>query len=104
MIQTEFTQLGLPDAPGVYFFMAADGSILYIGRATSLRDRVRSYFSDDLIKTRGLLLVDMVTQAKTITHIQTDSVLEAILLEASEIKKYQPPYNTIGKASLVKIM
>ncbi len=97
MIQAEFTQLGLPDAPGVYFFMAADGSILYIGRATSLRDRVRSYFSDDLIKTRGLLLVDMVTQAKTITHIQTDSVLEAILLEASEIKKYQPPYNTKEK-------
>lgn len=93
----EYTQLGLPDAPGVYFFLDARGTILYIGRATSLRDRVRSYFSDDLIKTRGPLLVDMVTQAKTITHIQTDSVLEAILLEASEIKKYQPAYNTKEK-------
>jgi excinuclease ABC subunit C len=68
-----------------------------VGRATSLRDRVRSYFGDDLIDTRGPMLVDMVTLAKKVEHIETDSVLEAIILEANLIKKHQPKYNTLEK-------
>jgi excinuclease ABC subunit C len=87
----------LPDNPGVYFFKDAHGKILYIGRATSLRDRVRSYFSDDLFDTRGQLLVDMVAQAAKIDHMETDSVLEAIILEANLIKQHQPYYNTAEK-------
>lgn len=71
--------------------------ILYIGKATSLKDRVRSYFSSDLIKTRGMLLVDMVARAETVKYIETDSVLEALILEANEIKKHQPYYNTKEK-------
>jgi excinuclease ABC subunit C len=91
------TQANLPDSPGVYFFKDEKGEILYIGRATSLRDRVRSYFSNDLIATRGMLLVDMVTKAHKIEFTETDSVLEAIILESNLIKKHQPYYNTQEK-------
>jgi excinuclease ABC subunit C len=87
----------LPDTPGIYFFLGKDREILYIGKATSLRDRVRSYFGPDLIQTRGRLLVDMVSLASTIEFTQTDSVLEALLLEANLIKNHQPKYNTKEK-------
>ena len=87
MTSQDFKNLSLPEAPGVYFFKDEQGNILYIGRATSLHDRVRSYFSNDLIATRGPLLVDMVTKATTIEHMQTDSVLEAVILESNEIPK-----------------
>lgn len=93
----EFKNIELPEAPGVYFFKDAKNEILYIGRATSLHDRVRSYFSNDLLVTRGPLLVDMVTKADSIEFIQTDSVLEAIILESNEIKKHIPYYNTKEK-------
>ncbi len=91
-----FNKAKLPDSPGVYFFMKGK-QILYIGKATSLVDRVRSYFSNDLIATRGPLLVDMVFKADRINFEKTDSVLEAIILEANLIKKYQPKYNTKEK-------
>ncbi len=87
----------LPDNPGVYLFKNSEGKILYIGRATSLRDRVRSYFANDLIETRGLLLVDMMAQATGIDHQETDSVLEAIILESNLIKEHQPHFNTKEK-------
>ena len=90
-------KLNLPDSPGVYFFKDKDNNILYIGRATSLRDRVGSYFRNDLIATRGQLLVDMVAKSTKVDHIQTDSVLEAIILESNEIKKHLPYYNTKEK-------
>lgn len=86
----------LPDAPGVYIFKKGS-TILYIGKATSLRDRVRSYFSSDLIATRGPLILDMTVQATTLDWQETDSVLEALILEASLIKKHQPKYNTKEK-------
>ncbi len=86
----------LPDTSGVYIFKKGK-TILYIGKATSLRDRVRSYFSSDLIATRGPLILDMTVQADTLDWHETDSVLEALILEASLIKKYQPKYNTKEK-------
>lgn len=86
----------LPDTPGVYFFKEGR-RILYIGKATSLRDRVKSYFTSDLIQTRGPLIVDLINKADRIDFIKTDSVLEAIILEASLIKKHQPKYNTKEK-------
>lgn len=92
----DLQKLELPDTPGVYRFMRGE-TILYIGKATSLRDRVRSYFGKDLIKTRGRLLVDMVAQAETVQVTETDSVLEALVLEAELIKKHQPIYNTKEK-------
>ncbi|MEI6528446.1 MAG: UvrB/UvrC motif-containing protein [bacterium] len=86
----------LPDVPGVYLFKKK-GRILYIGKATSLKDRVKSYFGKDLISTRGPLLVDMVYTADKVDFIATPSVLEALILEASLIKKHQPWYNTKEK-------
>lgn len=92
-----FKKTKLPDKPGVYFFLKKK-EILYIGKATSLKDRVKSYFSKDLIKTRGLLLVDMIFKIDKIKYQATDSVLEALILEANLIKKYQPYYNTKEKS------
>ncbi len=97
MTSQDFKTLNLPEAPGVYFFKDIENNILYIGRATSLHDRVKSYFSNDLIATRGPLLVDMVSKAHNVEFIQTDSVLEAIILESNEIKKYLPYFNTKEK-------
>lgn len=85
-------QFNLPDKPGVYFFKKGQ-EILYIGKATSLRDRVRSYFANDLISTRGSRIIDMVTLADKIEFQVTDSVLEALILESSLIKKHTPKYN-----------
>lgn len=91
-----FKKLKLPDKPGVYFFLKGR-EIIYIGKATSLRDRIKSYFGKDLIETRGPLLVDMVFKADKIKWQVTDSVLEALILEANLIKKHQPYHNTREK-------
>jgi excinuclease ABC subunit C len=96
MLCQKLDKIKLPDNPGVYFFKKGS-KILYIGRATSLKDRVRSYFANDLVQTRGRLIVDMVAKADNVGFEKTDSVLEAIILEASLIKKYQPYYNTKEK-------
>lgn len=96
-------QLGkhkLPDAPGVYLFTSGKGTrrkVLYVGKATSLRDRVRSYFDVDLIATRGPRIVDMVTRADGLMHEVTPTVLEALVREAALIRRYYPPANAIGK-------
>jgi excinuclease ABC subunit C len=100
MQRTELTKYELPDCPGVYLFTKGKGSskkVLYVGKATSLRDRVRSYFDDDLIVTRGPRLVDMVTKADGIMHETTPTVLEALVREAALIRKYRPPANSEGK-------
>lgn len=93
MIRQQLKKLKLPDNPGVYRFTDQKGRPIYIGRATSLKDRVKSYFSADLIESRGPRIVDMVTKAKTVKWQETDSVLEAIILESNLIKRYQPHYN-----------
>lgn len=96
----------LPNSPGVYIFrgyvqdanhLIRRRAILYIGKATSLRTRVASYFRRELITTRGPIIVGMVEVAKSVDYIETDSVLEALILEAHLIKKHQPPYNTKEK-------
>src|SRR3989344_8868608 len=91
-----FKKIKIPDKPGVYFFRKGKNT-LYIGKATSLKDRTKSYFGKDLIQTRGPLIVDMVFKAGQIKWAVTDSVLEALILEANLIKKYQPYYNTREK-------
>ncbi len=87
----------LPDTPGVYFFMGKNGRILYIGKATSLRSRVRSYLSADIAEKRSELIGKMVGEAVTIEFEKTDSVLEALILESKLIKEKQPPYNIADK-------
>ena len=93
----EIKKLRISEKPGVYFFKK-DKDILYIGKATSLKDRIKSYFGKDLIQTRGPLLVDLIFKANKIDWQETDSVLEALILEANLIKKYQPKYNTKEKS------
>lgn len=88
----------LPDHPGVYIFRGPKRAILYIGKATSLRTRVASYFRRDLMETRGPIITGMVEVAKSVDFLETDSVLEALILEAHLIKKHQPPYNTKEKS------
>jgi excinuclease ABC subunit C len=97
MIRQDLQQFNLPEQPGVYFFRDANGQVLYIGKATILKDRVRSYFAPDLIKTRGPHIVDMVFKTNSVTWQETPSVLEALILEANLIKKYKPYYNTKEK-------
>ena len=92
-----------PTTPGVYIFKSkrrkAKGAskILYIGKATSLRDRVRSYFNQDIVNTRGPLITKMLDGFNAVEYIKTDSVLEALVLEAHLIKKYQPEANVKEK-------
>lgn len=87
----------MPDVPGVYFFLGPRRKILYIGRATSLRDRVRSYFLRGVSEARGPLIERMLKDARSVSWQKTDSVLEAIILEANLIKKHRPPFNTREK-------
>ncbi len=96
MKSQELVKLKLPDKPGVYFF-CKDKEVIYIGKATSLRDRTKSYFAKDLVNTRGPSIVDMVFKSDTVKWQETDSVLEALILEAELIKKYQPYYNVKEK-------
>lgn len=86
----------LPDKPGVYFFKK-EKEIIYIGKATSLRDRVKSYFSKDLLETRGPKLVKMLEEATHVEFKTTDSVLEALILEADLIRRHQPSANSAQK-------
>lgn len=87
----------IPDTPGVYFFIGPRKEILYIGKATSLKNRVRSYFSADLKTKRSQLIENMVAEAKTVEWTQTDSTLEALILEANLIRTHKPRFNTRTK-------
>lgn len=100
MEKNQLRKYDLPDCPGVYLFTQGKGKarkVLYVGKATSLRDRVRSYFDIDLIATRGPRIVDMVTSADRIIYDTTPSVLEALVREAALIRLYHPKANAEGK-------
>ncbi len=83
-------QLALPNAPGVYRMRRSNGDLVYIGKATSLRQRVRSHFTQGKTSERAL---EMLTQVRDISVTETATVLEAALLEVDEIKRWSPPYN-----------
>jgi len=97
MTKTDIKTTELPDAPGVYFFLDAKKKILYIGKATSLRNRVRSYFASDIKEKRSELIENMVAEAISIEVTQTESVLEALILETNLIRTHKPRYNTRSK-------
>lgn len=100
MQRAELAKFELPDCPGVYLFTKGKGrskKILYVGKATSLRDRTRSYFDDDLIATRGPRIVDMVTLADGISYETAPTVLEALVREAALIREHRPKANVEGK-------
>lgn len=92
----DLKKFNLPDVPGAYFFKQGK-EILYVGKATSLCDRVKSYFVKDILLSRGPRIVKMLEESDMVEFIQTDSVLEALILEAAQIKKYQPIYNAREK-------
>lgn len=96
MQKDDLQKFDLPETPGIYRFQKG-GKILYIGKATVLRDRVRSYFNAGLQESRSTAIAAMVQEADTITWEAADSVLEAMILEANLIKKHTPPYNIIDK-------
>ncbi|MDP2642002.1 MAG: UvrB/UvrC motif-containing protein [bacterium] len=96
MITEDLKKFDMPDSPGVYFFKRGR-EILYVGKASSLCDRVKSYFSKDIFLSRGPRIVKMLEEANSVDFAQTDSVLEALILEANEIKKHQPIYNAREK-------
>ncbi|MDA3815334.1 MAG: GIY-YIG nuclease family protein [Patescibacteria group bacterium] len=93
----DFDNTKLPDSSGVYFFLGEKGKILYIGKATSLQQRVRSYFSPRLSESRSVFIEQMVDRARSVRFQETDSVLEALILESNLIKKHKPKYNTDEK-------
>ncbi|MAZ30294.1 hypothetical protein CL655_03360 [bacterium] len=97
MTREDLAKKELPDTPGVYFFLGAKKEILYIGKATSLRNRVRSYFANDLRDKRSELIQQMVERAKTVEVTETDSTLEALILETNLIRTHKPHYNTRSK-------
>lgn len=86
----------IPDTPGIYRFQKGK-EILYVGKATSLRSRIKSYFVADISEIRSPLIGKVVADASQITWEETDSVLEALILEAKYIKELQPKGNTDSK-------
>lgn len=82
-----------PNAPGVYFWLDLNGKVLYVGRATSLKNRLSQYFQKN-IEAR---IAEMVSQAKDLRWLVCDSLLEAIILEAKNIKEYWPKYNVVDR-------
>jgi DNA polymerase-3 subunit epsilon len=81
----------LPQNPGVYRMLRSNGDVLYIGKAKSLKPRVKSYFRKGSRHPEHIL--EMLSQAKRLDLTITESVLEAALLESDEIKRLIPPYN-----------
>ncbi len=94
MISLKAKIKAFPDSPGIYLFYDRKKSLVYVGKATSLRNRVRSYFSG---KTSSRPIEEMIHEVHDIKIKKTDSVLEAIILESIYIKKYEPKYNVLGK-------
>ncbi len=84
----------LPHNPGIYLFYNQKKELVYVGKATSLKSRVRSYF---LKPKTPRPIEQMMHEVAHIKYIQTDSVLEAVILESVYIKKFQPIYNVEGK-------
>lgn len=85
----------LPDKPGIYQFLDETATIIYVGKAKSLKKRVASYFIKD--RTLSGKVSVMVKKISDIHHMVVDTELDALLLENNLIKKYQPRYNVMMK-------
>jgi excinuclease ABC subunit C len=83
----------LPDRPGVYLMKDARGSVLYVGKAASLRSRVRSYWQKDAPGVEYHLIRSVIDRVHDLEYTMTDSVGEALLLEGNLVKRFQPPFN-----------
>jgi excinuclease ABC subunit C len=85
----------IPKQPGCYIFKGEHSDILYVGKAISLRQRVRSYFQKSA--QQSAKTVRMVRKIRDMEWIVTDSELEALILECNLIKRHRPPYNVLMK-------
>ena len=85
----------LPGKPGVYIMHDAEDTIIYVGKAISLKNRVRQYFQSS--RNLGIKKEQMVEQIARFEYIVTDSELEALVLECNLIKEHRPKYNTMLK-------
>ncbi|MCL6494352.1 MAG: GIY-YIG nuclease family protein, partial [Ignavibacterium sp.] len=90
-LQNDF--YNLPNAPGIYYFLNSKNEIIYIGKAKSLRERVKSYFSP----TADSRVRKIIRQAKRLHHIITNSELTALIAEAESIKVKNPKHNKMLK-------
>lgn len=91
VIQEEL--LKLPERPGVYLMHDERDEVIYVGKAVSLRNRVRQYFQRS--RNKGIKIERMVSHIASFEYIVTDSELEALVLECNLIKEYRPRYNTM---------
>ena len=85
----------LPDKPGVYIMHDKTDTIIYVGKAVSLKNRVRQYFRSSTNHTAKIKM--MVSNIAYFEYIITDSELEALVLECNLIKEHRPKYNTMLK-------
>ena len=90
-IQEELKKL--PGRPGVYIMHDENDHIIYVGKAISLKNRVRQYFQSS--RNKGVKIEQMVTHIRRFEYIVTDSELEALVLECNLIKEHHPKYNTM---------
>ena len=90
-IQEELKKL--PGKPGVYLMHDEKDEIIYVGKAVSLKNRVRQYFQSS--RNKGAKIEQMVTHIRRFEYIITDSELEALVLECNLIKEHRPKYNTM---------
>ena len=104
-----FTRQDVPHSPGVYFFKDKKGKVLYVGKATNLRNRVISYFRANSAESDGsglrfplppnpnlpMIKQRLINETRKIDWKETPSEIEALLQESHYIKKYQPRYNVI---------
>nr|HML26524.1 GIY-YIG nuclease family protein [Methanomethylovorans sp.] len=81
----------LPDLPGVYLMKDDSGEVIYVGKALSLRKRVRQYFQSS--KNLTPKTKTLVSRIEDLEYIVTDTEVDALVLEANLIKKYRPRYN-----------
>lgn len=85
----------LPDHPGVYIMKDIDDNVIYVGKAISLKNRVRQYFQSS--RSHSQKVRSMVERIEDFEYILTDSELEALILESNLIKKHRPKYNVLLK-------
>ena len=95
MFQIEEELKKLPGKPGVYIMHGEKDEIIYVGKAVSLKNRVRQYFQSS--RNKGAKIEQMVTHIRRFEYIITDSELEALVLECNLIKEHRPKYNTMLK-------
>jgi excinuclease ABC subunit C len=83
----------LPDRPGVYIYRDSKAQVIYVGKAASLRSRVRSYFQEG--RPHDAKTDALVRQIADLDYVVTDNELEALMLEANLVRKHRPRYNII---------